>query len=113
VRKSGSRCSIVLSIASKFGNVNIVIFFAYTESQKLPTVSDSDDIAWFNVYIKDSVISSFCTNVSTEGHQFIDIMIPSVKASKYGMLGLDSDTLHLTHGHHHGKKSTQRTTSRW
>ena len=32
------------------------------------------------------------------------VYLSSVKASKYGILGLDYETLHLTEGSYHGKK---------
>ena len=32
------------------------------------------------------------------------VVLSSVKASKYGILGLDHDMLHLTEGSYHGKK---------
>jgi len=72
-------------------------------AKKLPTVSDSDDTAWFSVYIKTPVITSFVPIVQLKVTNS-SIMIPSVNASKFGILGLDFDTLLLTHGHHHGKK---------
>ena len=34
----------------------------------------------------------------------MSVALQSVKASKYGLLELDMDTLHLTQGNHHGKQ---------
>ena len=72
--------------------------------KKLQRVSDSDDTAWFSIYVKGSTsIVSFLPLLQLRVTD-TSIVIPSVKASKYGILGLDSDTLYLTHGNYRGKE---------
>ena len=68
-------------------------------SKKLSKISGLADIAWFNIYCfnnyaDSSLVIPFIQLKVTES----TVTLPSVKASKYGILGLDVDTLHLTQG---------------
>ena len=73
-------------------------------NKKLPKLVGLSDIAWFNICFKTSrhfspVVPHIQVRITDSS-----VAVPSVKASKYGLLGLDMDTLHLTRGSHHGKK---------
>ena len=71
-------------------------------NKTLQRSSDLEDNAWVNIYFKTSNVARIpfvqlrVTNSS--------VVLLSVKASKYGILGLDHDVLHLTEGSYHGKK---------
>ena len=73
-------------------------------SNTLPTNIKSDHCASFNICFKRS--TEFSPVVPAIQLQVTDssVVLPSVRASKYGILGLDDDTLHLTEGSCCGKK---------
>ena len=73
-------------------------------NKTLQNNSDSEDVAWFNIYFKTS--TDFSATVPFIQLQVTDssVFSSSVKASKYGILGLDFDTLYLTEGSYRGKK---------
>ena len=64
------------------------------------TLQDSEGIAWVNIYLDISPTIPFVQLRVTNS----SVVLSSVKASKYGILGLDDDTLHLTEGSYRGKK---------
>ena len=70
----------------------------------LPTNIESDYCAWFNICFKRS--TKFSPVVPAIQLRVTDssVVLPSVRASKYGILGLDDDTLHLTEESCCGKK---------
>ena len=63
-------------------------------------LDSGEDVAWANIYLDFSATIPFIQLRVTES----SVVLSSVKASKYGILGLDHDTLHLTEGSYHGKK---------
>ena len=65
-------------------------------SKTLPKIFESGHIAWFNICFKSSI--DFLPVVPALQLQVtnLSVVVPSVKASKYGILGLDYDTIHLT-----------------
>ena len=73
-------------------------------SKTLPTNIESGHSAWFNICFKRS--TDFSSVVPAIQLRVINssVILPSVKASKYGILGLEYDTLHLTEGSYCGKK---------
>ena len=81
-------------------------YFPLLRSKKLSKISGLADIAWFSIY---------CFNNSTDSSPVVPfiqlqvtestVTLPLVKASKYGTLGLDVDTLHLTQGNCHVHKA--------
>ena len=73
-------------------------------SKALPTNFESGHIAWFNICFKRSIDFSPVVPVFQLRVTDSSVILPSVKPSKYGILGLDYDTLHLTQGSYRGKK---------
>ena len=73
-------------------------------SKTLPTNIESGHYAWFNICFKKSI--DFSSMVPAIQLRVTDssVVLPSVRASKYGILGLDDDTLHLIEGSYRGKK---------
>ena len=73
-------------------------------SKMLPTNIESGHSAWFNICFKRSM--DFSPVVPAIQLRVTDssVVLSSVRASKYGILGLDNDTLHLTEGSCYGKK---------
>ena len=73
-------------------------------SNTLPTNFESGHSTWFNISFNSPI--HFSPVVPALQLQVIgsSVVLPSVKASKYGILGLDYDTLLLTEGSYHGKK---------
>ena len=65
---------------------------------------ESKDTAWVNIYFKTP--ADFSLTIPSIQLRVTDssVDVSSVKASKYGILGLDYETLHLTEGNYHGKK---------
>ena len=97
--------------------LNIIIFT--DEWHELRTLVLSLQLAVLRnkKFLKDlSTVGCFniCVNTSVEFSQMLpyiqiqvtnsSVALPSVKASKYGLVGLDMDTLHLTQGSYRGKK---------
>ena len=68
------------------------------------TICDSDNIGWFSVCVKKSTNFSLVVPQVQLRVTESSVVLPSVKATKYGILGLDNDTLHLTEGIDCGKK---------
>ena len=66
----------------------------WLRNNKLSNLSGSSDIARFNICFNQSSAVPYIQLQVTESI----VTLPSVKASKYGLLGLDVDTLHLTQG---------------
>ena len=83
-------------------NTSLQSCVSILRNKTLQRSSDLEDTAWVNIYFKTSSVASIpfvqlrVTNSS--------VVLLSVKASKYGILGLDHDVLHLTEGSYHGKK---------
>ena len=77
--------------------------FSTLRDKKLPSNSDAPNIAWFSIC---SNMTSFSPVLPYIQVRITDssVALRSVKASKYGLLGLDMDTLHLTQGNYHGKQ---------
>ena len=73
-------------------------------NKKLQRNSDLEDNAWVNIYFKTSTDSSATIPYIQLRVNNSSAVLSLVKASKYGILGLDHDTLHLTEGSYHGKK---------
>ena len=73
-------------------------------SKTLPTNIESGHYAWFNMCFKKSI--DFSSVVPAIQLRVTDssVVLPSVRASNYGILGLDDDTLHLIEGSYRGKK---------
>ena len=69
-------------------------------NKKMSKLSGSSDIARFNICFKQSSVIPYIQLQITES----TVTLPSVKASKYGLLGLDVDTLHLTQDNCHVHK---------
>ena len=76
------------------------------KSKRLMKVSELSDTAWLNICFKD-----FSPDVISPVVPFIQVQItdssvtlPSMQASKYGLLGSDVNTVHLTQGNYRGKK---------
>ena len=65
---------------------------------------ESKDTAWVNIYFK--TLADFSLTIPFIQLQVTDssVVLSSVRASNYGILGLDNDTLHLTEGSYRGKK---------
>ena len=78
--------------------------FSTLRDKKLPSISDAPNIAWFNICFNR--MTGFLPVVPYIQVRITDssVALRSVKASKYGLLGLDLDTLHLTQGNYHGKQ---------
>ena len=78
--------------------------FSTLRDKKLPSISDAPNIAWFNICF--DTMTGFSPIVPYIQVRITDLSVAlrSVKASKYGLLGLDLDTLHLTQGNYHGKQ---------
>ena len=64
-------------------------------------LSKLSDIARFNICFNQSSVVPYIQLQVTES----TVTLPSVKASKYGILGLDVDTLHLTQGNGNVRKA--------
>ena len=73
-------------------------------NKKLQRNSDSEDIAWVNIYFKTPTDSSATIPYIQLRVTNSSAVLSLVKPSKYGILGLDHDTLHLTEGSYRGKK---------
>ena len=73
-------------------------------NKTLQKTSDSEDTAWVNIYLKTSTDISAAIPFVQLRVTDSSVVLSSVKASKYGILGLDDDTLHLTEGSYRGKK---------
>ena len=88
-------CSLISSLQS---------CFSMLRDKKLPSISGAPNIAWFNICFDTT--RGFSPVVPYIQVQITDssVALRSVKASKYGLLGLDMDMLHLTQGNHHGKQ---------
>ena len=78
--------------------------FSTLRDKKLPSISDAPNIAWLNICFDR--MTGFLPVVPCIQVRITDssVALRSVKASKYGLLGLDMDTLHLTQGNYHGKQ---------
>ena len=65
---------------------------------------ESKDTAWVNIFFK--TLADFSLTIPFIQLQVTDssVVLSSVRASKYGILGLDDDALHLTEGSYRGKK---------
>ena len=72
-------------------------------SNALPTNFESGHSAWFNISFNDPIDFSPVVPALQLRVTGSSVVLPSVKASKYGILGLDYDTLLLTEGSCHGK----------
>ena len=80
------------------------IFTSLQSSLRSKTLPESGHCAWLNICFKRS--TKFSPVVPAIQLRVTDssVVLPSVRASKYGILGLDDDTLHLTEGSCCGKK---------
>ena len=67
-------------------------------NKKLLKNSGLPDIAWFSIYFSQPTMVPYVQLKVTESAMFL----PLVKASNYGLLGLEVDTLHLTESTHRG-----------
>ena len=78
--------------------------FSTLKDKKLPNISGAPNIGWFNICFDTT--SGFSPVVPYIQVRITgsSVALRSVKASKYGLLGLDMDLLHLTQGNHHGKQ---------
>ena len=83
-------------------NTSLQSCVSILRNKTLQRSSDLEDTAWVNINFKTSNVARIpfvqlrATNSS--------VVLSSVKASKYGILGLDYDVLHLTEGSCRGKK---------
>lgn len=75
-------------------------------SKKSPTTTSVfiRHIAQLNICFKPPAQSSPTVPIIQVQITNSAVLMPSVKASKYGLLGLDSDILHLTEGSYRGRK---------
>ena len=71
------------------------------KTKPLQTMSGIDTSAWCNIYLTDNSTSIPHVQLKVTDSS---VVLSSVKASKYGILGLDCDTLNLTEGSYRGKK---------
>ena len=69
----------------------------------LPTIRNSSHIAWFNIFSRSIDFSPVIPMIQLQITES-SVILPSVKASNYGILGLDHDTIHLTQGNYCGKR---------
>ena len=78
--------------------------FSTLRDEKLPSISNAPNIAWLNICF--NMTENFSSILPYIQVRITDssVALHSVKASKYGLLGLDLDTLHLTQGNYHGKQ---------
>ena len=78
--------------------------FSTLRDKKLPNISDAPNIAWLNICFNRT--TGFSPVLPYIQVRITDsaVALHSVKASKYGLLGLNMDMLHLTQGNHHGKQ---------
>ena len=67
-------------------------------SKTLPKNVKLGHIVWFNIFFKRSIDFSPVVPALQLQVTNSSVVLPSVKASKYGILGLDYDTIHLTEG---------------
>lgn len=72
-------------------------------NKMLVKISDSAYTGWFSICFRGSDFSPVIPLVQLQVTDS-SVVIPLVKASKYGILGLDHDMLHITEGSHRGKK---------
>ena len=78
--------------------------FSTLRDKKLPSISDAPNIAWFNIcFNRTTGFSPVLPYIQVRITDSL-VALHSVKASKYGLLGLDMDMLHLTQGNYHGKQ---------
>ena len=82
---------------------SLQLCFSTLRDKKPPTISGAPNIAWFNICFNTTSFSSVLPYIQVRITDS-SVALRSVKASKYGLLGLDMDTLHLTQGNYHGKQ---------
>ena len=77
-------------------------FLSLLKNEKLQTISDSAQTACFSICFKSSNLLPVVPSIQLQVTD-TSITLPLVKASEYGLLGLDFDTLLLTQGNFRGQ----------
>ena len=81
---------------SVFSRLRYIAFVRSILKRKaLPTNIESGHCAWLNICFKRSTVFSPVVPIIQLQVTDSSVVLPSVRASKYGILGLDDDTLHL------------------